>query len=423
MQLRKLRPQERRRLPPRRPKASPPPTRPATVEIPLEKFNAMEREIAELKQAVLTVERHMTQVATPKAVRPPRENRDELAVPPPRTRGSSPRRGRSVASSSGSSRSHCPRRRPTRAKRGYTTPPKGSVSPHPYKRRRSPARYSPRGRSPRAYSPRRCSPRRNSPRQYSPRGRSPPRLSPDYYSPRRSSPRRDRSPEWRERRGHLTDRERVMMYVPRLISLFIRAIWEAPLPDNLKVPGVKFDGTTDPFVHIEDYSSEMMVNGPTEIVMCRAFPKTLSGMASEWFRSLPRGSIASFSQLFDLFLRRFASNRRRKKNPVVLLRCKQREGEKPQGLPGSVQCGDPGRHASRIPHGGRSSHGWAPGVPLPRRSIPGCAPKPLRAHGPGPEVYRFRRVSRRQKRRSLAKGARISEGGGPCRRRPRLPTD
>ncbi|KAJ0962462.1 hypothetical protein J5N97_030290 [Dioscorea zingiberensis] len=71
----------------------------------------------------------------------------------------------------------------------------------------------------------------------------------------------------------------------------------------------------------------MTVNGTSEVILCRGFSKTLSGTAYDWFRSLPEGSIAYFDQLVDRFLRRFANCRRHKRNPVMLLRCKQREGE------------------------------------------------------------------------------------------------
>ncbi|KAJ0984219.1 hypothetical protein J5N97_002575 [Dioscorea zingiberensis] len=132
----------------------------------------------------------------------------------------------------------------------------------------------------------------------------------------------------REHRGRLSERERVLRNVPRFRSPFIRAIWEAPFPEKYIPPNIRlYDGTSDPYDHVERYCSEMSVNGTSEVVLCRGFSKTLSGIAYDWFRSLPEGSIAYFDQLMDKFLRRFANCRRHKRNPVMLLRCKQREGE------------------------------------------------------------------------------------------------
>ncbi|KAJ0985444.1 hypothetical protein J5N97_003800 [Dioscorea zingiberensis] len=71
----------------------------------------------------------------------------------------------------------------------------------------------------------------------------------------------------------------------------------------------------------------MMVNRTSEVVLCHGFPKTLTRIVYDWFRSLPHGSIAYFDQLADQFLRLFANCMREKRNPVMLLRCKQREGE------------------------------------------------------------------------------------------------
>ncbi|KAJ0961100.1 hypothetical protein J5N97_000915 [Dioscorea zingiberensis] len=150
----------------------------------------------------------------------------------------------------------------------------------------------------------------------SPRGRSPYRFHSRRQSPRRDSPYRRYSPSWR----YMTERERVQQLVPHVSSPFIKAIWEAPFPDHFRPPNVSsYDGTSDPQEHLESYRDEMMVNRTTEAVMCRAFPRTLSGDAHDWFRGIPPGTIHNFQQLSDLFLCNFASNRKMKKNPMMLL--------------------------------------------------------------------------------------------------------
>ncbi|KAJ0969768.1 hypothetical protein J5N97_022645 [Dioscorea zingiberensis] len=126
----------------------------------------------------------------------------------------------------------------------------------------------------------------------------------------------------------MTERDRVLQLVPELTSPYIQAIWEVPFPEQFRPPNIQYyDGSTDPLEHIERYSAEMMTNRTTEVVMCRAFPRTLSGVAFEWLSSLPAGTISNFKQLTNLFLTRFANKQKLKKDPLTLFGFMQRPAE------------------------------------------------------------------------------------------------
>ncbi|XP_019178989.1 PREDICTED: uncharacterized protein LOC109174180 [Ipomoea nil] len=101
-----------------------------------------------------------------------------------------------------------------------------------------------------------------------------------------------------------------------------------PYPLDLQVPGNKeYDGRTDPEVHVNTYYGNMLMMGVSDAVMCRAFYSTLTGRATEWFRSLQPGSIADFATLAMKFNRKFVTSRIIRKPYMYLEKAKQLEGE------------------------------------------------------------------------------------------------
>ncbi|KAJ0970927.1 hypothetical protein J5N97_018886 [Dioscorea zingiberensis] len=292
------------------------------MEVPGDRFTAMERQIADLVHSMVAVERHVAQATAPRDPPHRLENREYSATHSPRHHVLPPPRERNHRSLSRSPTPHYLRGRDrSRPDHGYLqrrpASPRGFGSPEPYwdhpsPRHRPPRRDSPQSRPPRHYPYERSPPRYRSPRDYQLRGRS---------------PRRHRSPE-SYHGERVSDRERVLTHVKMRTSPFIRGNAGGPAPEKFQPPNIRYyDGTTDPYEHVERYCAEIMTNGLNEVVLCRAFPKTLTGIAYDWFRSLPLESIASFRRLTELFFRRFANRRRQMKNPVLLLRCKQMEGE------------------------------------------------------------------------------------------------
>ena len=80
----------------------------------------------------------------------------------------------------------------------------------------------------------------------------------------------------------------------------------AIMPDRLKLPDTKYDGTSDPVDHLETYRSWTELNSATNAFKCRAFVITLTGVARQWFRTLRPGTISSFCQLSESFISQFA---------------------------------------------------------------------------------------------------------------------
>ncbi|KAL5554142.1 hypothetical protein UlMin_041543 [Ulmus minor] len=81
----------------------------------------------------------------------------------------------------------------------------------------------------------------------------------------------------------------------------------ATMPNRLKLPDSKYDGTGDPADQLENYRSWMELNSATNAVKCRAFVITLTGVARRWFRTLRPGTISSFHQLSESFISQFAN--------------------------------------------------------------------------------------------------------------------
>ncbi|KAL5539641.1 hypothetical protein UlMin_044603 [Ulmus minor] len=99
------------------------------------------------------------------------------------------------------------------------------------------------------------------------------------------------------------------------------------MPDRLKLPDTKYDGTGDPADHLETYQSWMELNSTTNAFKCRAFVITLTGVARRWFRTLRPGTISSFRQLSQSFISQFAVHKVHRKPTWHLYTITQRENE------------------------------------------------------------------------------------------------
>ncbi|KAL5540592.1 hypothetical protein UlMin_043541 [Ulmus minor] len=110
-------------------------------------------------------------------------------------------------------------------------------------------------------------------------------------------------------------------------SPFTEEIRMAIMPDRLKLPDSKYDGTGDPADHLENYRSWMELNSATNAFKCRAFVITLTGVARRWFRTLRPGTISSFLQLSESFIFQFAVHKIHRKPARHLYTITQRENE------------------------------------------------------------------------------------------------
>ncbi|XP_068503989.1 uncharacterized protein [Phaseolus vulgaris] len=71
----------------------------------------------------------------------------------------------------------------------------------------------------------------------------------------------------------------------------------------------------------------MMLVGGSDAVRCKLFMSTLTGMAMDWFISLPEGHITSFAQLSRLFRKQYLANRAPTPISYDLFDVKQYQGE------------------------------------------------------------------------------------------------
>ncbi|XP_056691626.1 uncharacterized protein [Spinacia oleracea] len=69
-----------------------------------------------------------------------------------------------------------------------------------------------------------------------------------------------------------------------------------------------YSGITDPRDHVISYEQQMLLSPYSEACWCKYFPTTLTGVAGEWFRSLPKGSIKSWKKLKKRLCVQFVSN-------------------------------------------------------------------------------------------------------------------
>jgi len=73
------------------------------------------------------------------------------------------------------------------------------------------------------------------------------------------------------------------------------------IPNTFTGPKVTFIGMEDPEGHLTAFHTQVMLIGGSDVVRCKLLMSTLTGMAMDWFISLPEGHITSFAQLLQLF--------------------------------------------------------------------------------------------------------------------------
>ena len=108
---------------------------------------------------------------------------------------------------------------------------------------------------------------------------------------------------------------------------FLQSIVEAVIPHIFVGPKVTFTGMEDPEAHLTAFHTQMMLVGGSDTVRCKLFMSTLTGMAMDWFISLPDGCITSFAQLSQLFKEKYIANRAPPPVSYDLFDVKQYQGE------------------------------------------------------------------------------------------------
>jgi len=78
---------------------------------------------------------------------------------------------------------------------------------------------------------------------------------------------------------------------------FSQAILGTAIPNTFTGPKVTFTRKEDPEAHLAAFHTQMMLVGGSDAVKCKFFMSTLTGMALDWFVSLPEGHVTSFAQL------------------------------------------------------------------------------------------------------------------------------
>ncbi|XP_056698460.1 uncharacterized protein [Spinacia oleracea] len=93
------------------------------------------------------------------------------------------------------------------------------------------------------------------------------------------------------------------------------------------MPTFKYNETTDPENHSTAFEQHTMLYSDSDAMWCKVFQTTLSGVAADWYKKLPAGSIFSFRQIQEDFVRRFISKVERKKTSGELMSISQRPKE------------------------------------------------------------------------------------------------
>ncbi|RDX65555.1 hypothetical protein CR513_55780, partial [Mucuna pruriens] len=100
---------------------------------------------------------------------------------------------------------------------------------------------------------------------------------------------------------------------PFLGQPFCKEIDETPIPPNFREVIVEpFDGSQDPYAHLQTFQTQMYISGGNDRLSCKLFPGTLRGVAMQWMAMLPPRSIQTFKDLAGSFVSQFAANKVKK---------------------------------------------------------------------------------------------------------------
>lgn len=87
-----------------------------------------------------------------------------------------------------------------------------------------------------------------------------------------------------------------------------RSLYMPPFPQHFESPKFdKYRGKGDPRDHIREFFTSCIEVAHEDTYLLRIFPKSLGGLALEWFSHLPP-KINSWGELAELFISNFSHN-------------------------------------------------------------------------------------------------------------------
>ena len=114
----------------------------------------------------------------------------------------------------------------------------------------------------------------------------------------------------RNNQGQRENEEVEHLTPPREFSTpFSQEILDAAIPNTFAGPKAIFTGMEDPEAHLTAFHTQMVLVGGSDTARCKLFMSTLTGMAMDWFISLPSGHITSFQQLSQLFREQYLAKK------------------------------------------------------------------------------------------------------------------
>ncbi|KAK0585952.1 hypothetical protein LWI29_036856 [Acer saccharum] len=111
-------------------------------------------------------------------------------------------------------------------------------------------------------------------------------------------------------------------------SPFIETIARTQFLDRFRMPTIEqYKENRDPKEHVRRFRNIMAQYSSNDGLLCLTFPQTFGDLASRWFGRLPPGSISSFSNLSNAFIRQFMGSVQRRKSLAHLSNLKQERNE------------------------------------------------------------------------------------------------
>ena len=101
------------------------------------------------------------------------------------------------------------------------------------------------------------------------------------------------------------------------------------MPRGFKLPSetIKFDGRQEPKTWLEDHRESVKMHKGSTVTAMQCLQLQLVGNARLWLQKQPRGSIRSWEELVDKFVKNFRATSKRPASIDELRACNQRSNE------------------------------------------------------------------------------------------------
>ncbi|KAF6156852.1 hypothetical protein GIB67_012381 [Kingdonia uniflora] len=110
-------------------------------------------------------------------------------------------------------------------------------------------------------------------------------------------------------------------------SPLAQELLDEEVPTSFHTPKIQKCKGGDPVEHVQKFQDSLGLHSTSNHILCRLFPTSLKGEPLRWFHTLSEGSIFTFEQLRELFVKNYLHNKDKEESLYFLFSLKQAPDE------------------------------------------------------------------------------------------------